>query len=781
MFILRLIVPLLLLLLPVEMHAQNCRELIRGIVTDAGSGEALPEATVLLDSGAFVMKTDLNGEFRFDGLCSRKYRIEVRYLGYAVYGLTVNAGNAGYLQLRIKPEGKKIKQMEIVGERIKDQQMLSADTIGKRELERNAGSSLTDHLRQISGVTGIQTGPSIVKPVIHGLHSQRVLILNAGVRQEGQQWGTEHAPEIDPFIAGRLTVIKGASSVRYGADAIGGVVLVEPRDLPHEPGLNAELSMVANTNGRQGIISALVEQHLGRFHDLCWRVQGTVKRSGNLNTPDYYLQNTALNEYNFSASLGLERKRWGSEIFYSQFNTRIGIFTGSHIGNLSDLVRVIQNGEVRTNDEFSMEIQRPRQEVTHRLLSWKSWLTITNIGKLNFQYGYQFNHRFEYDLDRFYNDSLNELRQPELELRLYTHTADLNVETKNTLGFTAVAGVSLVVQDNQYGGSRFFVPNYQLASSGLYSLLRWKKSAWEVEAGARIENRTQRVFRNLNGSIVETPYQFVNPSFTAGVLYKQSESSSWKLNAATAFRPPSINEWFSNGLHHGTATYETGDSTLGVEKAWNLSLSYIHQREKMSLDVTGYYMFIRDYIYLVPSLEPVLTISGAFPAFQYKHVDAGFWGVDVTLDYDLLKRLNLRSRNQAVWAWNYTNRRYLELVPSPRFEQVVSWRFKDRKKWKDASFGVSNLTVLEQTRFAEGTDYIPPPPAYTLFGAEAAVTYIGDNIELRMRIQVSNAFNTSYREYLNRFRYYADELGRNIRLQCIIPLAFRTKPHDHPH
>ena len=63
--------------------------------------------------------------------------------------------------------------------------------------------------------------------MIHGMHSNRVLILNNGVRQEGQQWGIEHAPEVDPFIANKISVIKGANSVRYGSDAIAGVVLVE--------------------------------------------------------------------------------------------------------------------------------------------------------------------------------------------------------------------------------------------------------------------------------------------------------------------------------------------------------------------------------------------------------------------------------------------------------------------------------------------------------------------------------------------------------------------------
>jgi iron complex outermembrane receptor protein len=92
----------------------------------------------------------------------------------------------------------------------------------------------------LAGVTTLQTGSSISKPVIHGLHSNRILIMNNGVRQEGQQWGSEHAPEIDPFIATRLSVVKGAAGVRYGSDAIGGVILVEPEELPFDKSLSGE-------------------------------------------------------------------------------------------------------------------------------------------------------------------------------------------------------------------------------------------------------------------------------------------------------------------------------------------------------------------------------------------------------------------------------------------------------------------------------------------------------------------------------------------------------------
>jgi iron complex outermembrane receptor protein len=778
----RLYLPLLLLLLFIEGRAQSpCTFRLSGVVRDASTGESLPFAKLELEGKNRVVISDADGKFLFDSLCGGDYVLKTLYVGYDSLLLSLNITKDTDRKIRLKMSVKNLKQTEIVAERIADKSTIASDTLSQKEMDQSRGEGLTGYLKKIAGVTGIQTGPSIMKPVIHGMHSQRVLIMNAGIRQEGQQWGSEHAPEIDPFVANRLTVVKGTSSIRYGADAIGGVILVEPRELPHEPGIQAEVNLVGMSNGRQGVASGLIEQHLGKFFDLCWRLQGTVKKAGNVSTPDLYLQNTAFEEYNWSGSVGIEKKRFGAEVFYSRFNTTLGIFTGSHIGNLSDLQRIIENGETITDNTFTYRIDKPRQEVTHQLLSAKAWWTITNVGKLNLQYGYQFNHRFEYDRDKALNDSLAALDLPDLELRLYTQSVDLNLETRNRNGFTGVIGISGLKQDNQYGGQRFFVPNYILYNSAAYTTIRWRKMKWEVEAGARVDYREQSVYRNIKGVVVQNDYRFTNPGLSAGLLFKQDSSISWTLNAGTAYRPPSINEWFSNGLHHGTATFETGDSTLGVEKAYNVIGGVRIQKRKLAVDASIYYLYIKDYIYLIPDESPVLTVSGAFPSFAYSHVYASFKGVDLSIDWDITEGINLRSRNSIVLGWNHTGNRYLELVPSPRFDQLLSYRFKDSKSWKELTVGLSALIVAEQWRYDEGRDYIPPPPAYVLPGFEASATFTHAGQEVRMGLSVSNLLNTSYREYLNRFRYYADETGRNITLRLTVPLSFKTAAHDHEH
>ena len=62
-------------------------------------------------------------------------------------------------------------------------------------------------------------------------------------------------------------------------------------------------------------------------------------------------------------------------------------------------------------------------------------------------------------------------------------------------------------------------------------------------------------------------------------------------------------------------------------------------------------------------------------------------------------------------------------------------------------------------------DLINPPSGYVLFtlGSSFAIP-VRDN-EINVDVTIDNLLNTSYRSYLNRFRYYADEMGRNISLK----------------
>ena len=204
-------------------------------------------------------------------------------------------------------------------------------SLTEKQLKRTAGLSLGEVLNEIPDIITYQTGLSIIKIIIHGLHSNRVLIMNNDLRQEGQQWGSEHAPEIDPFLSNKITVIKGAAGVRYGSDVVAGVILVEPRELPKVAGVTGEAYLAGFSNNGMVVGSAIIEGNHKIMPALSWRIQGTFKQAGDSRTPDYVLSNTAFDERNFSYIIAYRKEKWGVEVYCSQFNTKLGILLNSQL------------------------------------------------------------------------------------------------------------------------------------------------------------------------------------------------------------------------------------------------------------------------------------------------------------------------------------------------------------------------------------------------------------------------------------------------------------------
>ena len=203
--------------LPQLSGAQGCNYTVEGIVTDKQQ-QTIPGVIVRLLSDSLVVATDTSGHFSFHGLCSGKRTLFCTVGGFKPFSMTVNVDTDSHLKITLLTN--ELGEVTVNGKKLPDLRTVTQTELSGRELLQTRGASLGDAIKELPGLNTIQTGPTLAKPVIHGLHSNRVLIINDGVRQEGQQWGSEHAPEIDPFIAEKISIIKGAASVRYGADAI---------------------------------------------------------------------------------------------------------------------------------------------------------------------------------------------------------------------------------------------------------------------------------------------------------------------------------------------------------------------------------------------------------------------------------------------------------------------------------------------------------------------------------------------------------------------------------
>jgi iron complex outermembrane receptor protein len=314
----------------------NCHCTLKGIVASKENKEKVPGAYVYLKGTKKSTTSDAKGAFILKDLCPGKYTLVCQMASFDLIETEIYLEDEKEEDFLLSTHDEHLQEVFVQGRKQEiTSQMKSA--LSAEERSQKEGLSLGEMLKGLTGVQSLQTGSSVSKPVIHGLHSSRVIILNQGVRQEGQNWGSEHAPEIDPFVSKNIQVIKGPGGLRYGGDAIGGIVMLEPNALPDSSAIHGSVQSIYFSNGRQGVISGLLEGGIPRLKGWGWRIQGTLKDGGNVRTADYYLSNTGVKEENVSMAIGYKSAGFGADLFVSRFHTVIGIYEGSHIGNISDL------------------------------------------------------------------------------------------------------------------------------------------------------------------------------------------------------------------------------------------------------------------------------------------------------------------------------------------------------------------------------------------------------------------------------------------------------------
>ncbi|MEZ4903167.1 MAG: TonB-dependent receptor [Spirosomataceae bacterium] len=487
-------------------------------------------------------------------------------------------------------------------------------------------------------------------------------------------------------------------------------------------------------------------------------MQGTLKNGGNIQTPHYFLANTGVREQNFSTAIGYRKTDIGVEVFYSQFHTNLGIFSGAHIGSTTDLLEVIQKGEPFIRSDFYRNIEKPNQQINHHLLKIKAFYLLKG-NRINLTIGRQFNRRAEYDLHRTTNAN-----QPALLFRLTTHTADLIFEHKPVAKkISGQIGLSSLYQYN-FNDGRPLIPDFEQTNMGLFAIERWLHQRWEIEAGLRYDWRKMDIFRFVGNVLNPTEKRFRNASGTLGAVYHAHEMLTFRLNIGSAWRPPNMSELYSKGVHHGAAAYEEGSDALQPEVALNTisSIEYAHPRFRAELGF--YYNAIQNFIYLKPQNEPILTIRGAFPYFKYVQTQATFTGLDLDTEWEMIPQKLIHTQKLSyLRGYDIGTDNFLVLIPANRIDNGLSWQFGKVFLWDDVRLSIHHLWVDKQRRTPPNSDFMPSPSAYHLWSIKIAGQL--KTLHLQWSIEGQNLLNTAYRDYLNRFRYYALEQGRNLSLR----------------
>ena len=181
-------------------EAQRQRTKLSGKITDARTGEALAGASILLSDSRTGTITDSTGHYVFNNIPVGHTIMEISHTGYRtiVEHIDISTNDVHDFVLEssfLKNEGVTITAVANATSIRKAPIPISR--LNRMELMATTSTNIIDALSRQPGISQLSTGPAISKPIIRGLGYNRLVVINDGIRQEGQQWRDEHGADHD--------------------------------------------------------------------------------------------------------------------------------------------------------------------------------------------------------------------------------------------------------------------------------------------------------------------------------------------------------------------------------------------------------------------------------------------------------------------------------------------------------------------------------------------------------------------------------------------------------
>ncbi len=757
----RLLIYSVIILKPFCTVAQVCHQRIMIRVMDQSSIAPIEDAHISIGSEQYT--TDSSGSILIENICPGKYHIDIRHVDCEKKHLYLVLGQDQDTSIRVflSHHHERLSEAEVSADRIQNSTE-NTNSISDITISKNAEKNLATLISSIAGVSTIRTGSGIAKPVIEAMYGNRLTILNNGVPQSGQRWGNDHSPEIDPLAANVIQVVKGVSALEYPGNNLGAVVIVEPSKIYRDPKLHGKLNSFYRTNGN--LFGVHVEAGFFR-NKTGWKFNFTTKKGGDQHAPKYFLTNTGSQELNFGLQLEHDfSDKWHGDLYFSSFNGNIGILRGAEVGNLSDLQSAFtRDVPFFTRSDFSYDLQAPMQKVGHHLLKLHSTYIPSTKSVWDFTFSAQSDEREEFDIRRGGRTDI-----PSLFLRLLSIYSEAKYKHEIDKRNFYKAGLQYTIADNTNipeTGILPLIPDYRSFLPTAYLLYYHLGDKVKYDLGLRYEYLYQNVAAidaTFPHDIQRYNNRFQNISLMAGISKKYGEHLELGLNLGYKTRNPEVNELYSAGLHQGVSGIEYGDPNLSVEKAFKINGNVEYKKDDIfHLQTHIFYQNISDYIYLQPTGQYQLTIRGAYPVFDFNQTDAVIYGINGDLHWGIYKSLHLDVGGAWYRGDDKIQNQPLVYIPSSNITSSLNYAFHISEKWMDLQISIQNQIVFEQTHLLASQDFLPPPPTYSLWGFELSSGCRVWGAQAEFHLRGENIMNTSYRDYMNRLRYFSDDVGRS--------------------
>lgn len=698
-----------------------------------------------------------------------------------------------HFQSDTTPKIQELDEVVVIdqAEMIRREESNSIQLVRQDFIRQNRSGSLMKSLERIPGISMIGIGSGASKPLIRGLGFNQVMVVENGIKHEGQQWGADHGLEVDQFAADQIMIIKGPASFRYGSDAIAGVIDIREKLPPSEDGVGGSIELGARSNNAWfgGSANLFVRKNK-------WFAEGrlTVADYGDFKVPtdsvfvydfgvalhERKVRNSAGNEFNYSGRVGYLGEHFRNTFSISSVSTKSGFFANAH---------GLEPRQVDTelHDRSSRDSLLPFQEVTHtKVINKSSYAAGNNFFQLDL--GYQRNDRKEWSqyVNHGYMPAIypSEMLYPsDLERAFDKEVFSVNLKDELFLDRNELAfGASGEYQHNDIGGWGFLIPAFQQYSYGFYAIDKFKLTPlWQLTAALRydhsqihveeyqdwfpsVEDASQATADDYLYRAVDFQREFNSLVWSVGVNYTPGYLIL-KGNLGTSFRMPIAKELAANGVNYHYFRYERGNADLNPERSLQLDLGAEIKKEKWLMSFSPFVNYFSNYIYLNPTAELDILYGAGNQVFNYTQTEVLRYGAELSVLHKLNEKLSFEFLGEFVYSEQKSGAKRGYTLPfSPPPSGIINATYKPISK----GLLSSPYFAVDFRMTAEQANIVPPEkvtPGYQLVNLRAGSGISIFQQQIQIDTQVQNLFNTRYLNHTSFYRLInLPEAGRNITL-----------------
>jgi outer membrane receptor protein involved in Fe transport len=575
----------------------------------------------------------------------------------------------------------------------------------------------------------------IGKPVIRGLSSNRVVVLDNGQRVESQQWGTDHAPNLETEHSDRVEVIKGPASVLWGSDAIGGVIQVVPRPLPDAIGRRSfttgRLSTLYNSNLRGPDATLTLE---GARGGLGWRTTGTARHMGDMRAPGTTLRNTGNTTTNLQGAIGWTGPQGRIALRASNRDERIEIY----------------------EDPAEDPAYSGYQDIRTTRLALDGTLPL-GPARLEVNLGWERNRRAEFD------DAA--ATAVTLGLGSATTSGYAHYHHRPIGRMEGLIGVFGWHQRFRKFGTETLIPNTNATDLAAFIFEQAEVGRWSLSAGARWDIRTLSTPGDRELALAPANRSWQAVTGNAAAAYRLRDGVALVANVGRGFRAPSSSDLFANGFHEGSRAFERGDPTVGVETSLNADLGLRLRRPGTSAELHGYSNRIADFIYL----RPFGAAGARFDSLAVTQGNAWLRGVEGTLTQQLGRWVAISGTADLTLGDNTSTDTPLTYIPP--FRGLAGIRIADAAGGGRFLAPTLQFTAEHHARQTRLDPMDIGTPAYSLLHLVGGLTVPTRRAPITVDLAIRNLGNVRYRQFMSRYKEFADGMGRTVtlRISAILP------------